>query len=135
MSPTPDDAAAQYSTYGAYKVVLYDTIAGFAYNNIILQGRIKNYFSFGNDIECIIPMGNYNSTSDCYAIIVVNTVNTSSAEIVNEIKDCKYCYLPSTTDYASYFESTVEHLDFNQNGIYAFDDDEDKQTILKYYIS
>ncbi len=124
VTPSP---TTEYATYG---IAMPNNIAGFAYNNTVLQGRIRSYFSFSDNIECIIPMGLYEDTSDCYAIIVVDVSNLNKTAVVREIQNCEYCYLISSSA-VHYFETTTKDLDFNGNGIPPEDDDDDKQTILE----
>jgi hypothetical protein len=127
-TPIGDDSMAQPKAYNTYSVVLPNNIAGFAYNNTVLQGRIKSYFSFADDIECIIPMGTYEDTSERYVVLVVNVSNLNEYSVLREVINCPYCYL--TTDAIGHFESSVGGLDFNGNGLPASEDDEDQQTIL-----
>lgn len=125
------------------RVSLLNVENGFFENNAIHEDRIKEYFSYGDTLLGIIPLGKTSSNNcdcllifDCY-ILDHYYSNINTTDIINELNNGIYSKIeivdnPTNDNISQYLEFKVlnMYLDFNDNGLGAEVDIDDRNTLL-----
>jgi hypothetical protein len=130
-----DNSVSEAKIYLVLKVVLYPNEDGFYYDGTTYPDRIINSFSFGEYITGIIPLDTYNETYHGYEhLFIIDLKNLyqdetlSTSNILSEIRQCEYMYYQPIDTRFTTMDTT--NLDFNNNGIDASSDEEDRNTLL-----
>ena len=125
------------------RVSLLNVENGFFENNAIHEDRIKEYFSYGDTLLGIIPLGKTSSNNcdcllifDCY-ILERYYSDISITKIIDDLNDGIYSKIevvnnPTNDNISQYLEFKVlnMYLDFNDDGLGAEVDIDDRNTLL-----
>lgn len=126
----------------AIRVSLLNVENGFFEDSTIYKDRIMDYLPYGKELIGIIPLGK-TSNSDCDCILIFNAQSLAvsygihSTEVIKDLNNYEYSKIeivdnPTNDNASQYleFQMLKLNLDFNDNGLGAEVDIDDRNTLL-----
>lgn len=126
----------------AIRVSLLNVENGFFEDSTIYKDRIMDYLPYGKELMGIIPLGK-TSNSDCDCILIFNAQSLAvsygihSTEVIKDLNNYEYSKIeivdnPTNDNASQYleFQMLKLNLDFNNNGLGAEVDIDDRNTLL-----
>lgn len=126
----------------AIRVSLLNVENGFFEDSTIYKDRIMDYLPYGKELIGIISLGK-TSNSNCDCILIFNAQSLAinydvhSTEVINDLNNGIYSKIeivdnPTSDNMSQYLEFKFlnTHLDFNNNGLSAEVDIDDRNTLL-----
>ena len=126
----------------AIRVSLLNVENGFFEDSTIYKDRIMDYLPYGKELMGIIPLGK-TSNSDCDCILIFNAQSLAvsygihSTEVIKDLNNYEYSKIeivdnPTNDNASQYleFQMLKLNLDFNNNGLGAEVDLDDRNTLL-----